>query len=1214
MARLASLEKGGFYATPPRVTDIISTWAQATPGARLLDPFAGESDALCTLSAAWDCIPYAVELHAGRYGITAAKVEAMGGRALHGAMEFVQAGKASFGALYLNPPYHEKTEADYVVEALRWLAPGGLMLALIPEATAASHGFLSNLVKQVEGVVVRRFPLPEYERFKQVVVMGRKRYGEEEKLYNPVSTITERFEAGLPTMERREFCLPIPPTPAPRFRIEQPEAAVALSQAANEGLAATAAWGALTCPSPDDLAFHPLEQPKPGHAAMLIAAGVLNGTRIETPAGALLVKGLSRKYVETDTRETDAARETVESERMAVEINAFNLDTGGLETYSSREPGPYQDFLKQHADALQDELNRKHAPRFGAAMAARYTEVLEQYHAPGVLPGRTRDDLLPAQREKAAALAFALKEEKAVILVGEMGCGKTTISIAALYLRFVRAYAEGEPVKVVVMCPSHLTRKWKREAETCLREFGVAAHIVKSVSDVRAAMEEPGPSYLILSKEKAKLGSGWEPAYLKRKRRVTYTTVAWERPSYGGYAREVKRKVTELRETLCCPDCGAAQFDGDGVLLDEETWGRKPRKCRECRAPLWQLKRRPPSKRNPRGSASYPLAIFLNKHYSNRYNVILDELHQLKGATSQQGLASQHLISGAKKVIAMTGTIYGGKASSLFHLLYRLNIARFRALYMYDDVNRFIDHYGLRERVTKEKKKRRTYGRTWTYEQTGGRIREIPGASPGMVALLLPNTAFVGLADIGVALPAYREHVEVVPMDSDLKDEYDNGIMRLWRDEALQQLRDGEPGEFAAWLQGALGYPDCPEQGERGWAAALKAEDGWAKDREIVALVKEEVAVGRCCFIYCGQVKRRDPRPRLARLLAAAGIEAVSMNSSVAPEKREAWLKKAIKGGAQVVMANPANVETGLDLIDFPTLIYLGVPTYSIYTIEQSKRRSWRLGQTEDVDVYFFVYGGTVQHAAINLLSDKARAADLVHGDVSRGLAALNAPANDFLRELTQQVMRDGFEHEVAAWEPEEREEARDQSAEARSLEPNGKKPDPRLTFTQRMHKVIGALAEKHGMKLGKIGAYMKLHLGEGFDPLNVEVIGPGKVAVSHTFIQNGDVMLDPEVTFYVGFGETGWVPTSITQPQVAVQTGSDVQIMGGYKRVAGVAEGGGLVEVDFGGVAELAEFADWWAGNVEAQGWLERGEVVEVEPEEVERLPDEGLVQLGLL
>jgi hypothetical protein len=349
----------------------------------------------------------------------------------------------------------------------------------------------------------------------------------------------------------------------------------------------------------------------------------------------------------------------------------------------------------------------------------------------------------------------------------------------------------------------------------------------------------------------------------------------------------------------------------------------------------------------------------------------------------------------------------------------------------------------------------------------------------------------------------------------------------------------------------------------------------------------------------------------LAKLLAAQGIEAVSLDGSVAPEKREAWLAKAVKRGAQVVMANPALVETGMDLLAFPTLVYLGIPTYSIYTIEQSKRRSWRLGQTEPVHVHFFVYGGTVQHAAIKLLSDKARAADLVHGDVSRGLAALNAPGQDFLRELTQQVMRGDVEREIAAWQQPAPPQPSAPSASAVEPEAQGR----RVPASPGMQEVITALAAKHGLNLRRVGAYLKLSLGESFDPLNVDVITPHEVAVSHTFIQNGDVIFDPEITFYTGGGEAGWVPTSITQAPVALKMGGETKVLGGYTRIAEV-RAGKLAEVDEHEAAEAAAFAEMWARNIEGQGWLDHGEVVRLEraaPKPAERLPEGELEQMRL-
>ena len=52
--------------------------------------------------------------------------------------------------------------------------------------------------------------------------------------------------------------------------------------------------------------------------------------------------------------------------------------------------------------------------------------------------------------------------------------------------------------------------------------------------------------------------------------------------------------------------------------------------------------------------------------------LLVDEVHQYKGIDSDQGYAMHHLAQVADKLVALTGTIYGGKASSLFYLLFRL--------------------------------------------------------------------------------------------------------------------------------------------------------------------------------------------------------------------------------------------------------------------------------------------------------------------------------------------------------------------------------------------------------------------------------------------------------------------------------------------------------------------------------------------------------------
>lgn len=105
-------------------------------------------------------------------------------------------------------------------------------------------------------------------------------------------------------------------------------------------------------------------------------------------------------------------------------------------------------------------------------------------------------------------------------------------------------------------------------------------------------------------------------------------------------------------------------------------------------------------------------------------------------------------------------------------------------------------------------------------------------------------------------------------------------------------------------------------------------------------------------------------------LLLDEGINAEILRYSVPPEKREAWIRDKVDDGTQVVIANPKLVQTGLDLYDFPTLTFYQTG-YSIYSLRQASRRSWRIGQDRDVKVYYVCYRPTLQERAMQLMGGK---------------------------------------------------------------------------------------------------------------------------------------------------------------------------------------------------------------------------------------------------
>ena len=71
--------------------------------------------------------------------------------------------------------------------------------------------------------------------------------------------------------------------------------------------------------------------------------------------------------------------------------------------------------------------------------------------------------------------------------------------------------------------------------------------------------------------------------------------------------------------------------------------------------------------------------------------------------------------------------------------------------------------------------------------------------------------------------------------------------------------------------------------------------------------------------------------------------------------KREAWYAKQVKDGVQVVICHPKLVETGLDLLDFLNCIIFYESGYSLHTLRQASRRSWRIGQRQPVWAWKFL-------------------------------------------------------------------------------------------------------------------------------------------------------------------------------------------------------------------------------------------------------------------
>ena len=186
---------------------------------------------------------------------------------------------------------------------------------------------------------------------------------------------------------------------------------------------------------------------------------------------------------------------------------------------------------------------------------------------------------------------------------------------------------------------------------------------------------------------------------------------------------------------------------------------------------------------------------------------------------------------------------------------------------------------------------------------------------------------------------------------------------------------------------------------------AAVPDGGWALDQKLVRFAAPERRRGRRTLVYLQQMTKRDASGRLRRLMEQAGLRVAVLRATVDPDEREAWVAERVTEGCDVLITNPALVQTGLDLIAFASIVHFGVD-FSTYRLRQSSRRSWRLGQTEPVTVAWFFYEATQAQAAMPLLAKKLRAAQHVDGRLAEGLAAsANDEDGDLLAALMHQVM-----------------------------------------------------------------------------------------------------------------------------------------------------------------------------------------------------------------
>ncbi len=568
-----------------------------------------------------------------------------------------------------------------------------------------------------------------------------------------------------------------------------------------------------------------------------------------------------------------------------------------------------------------------------------------------------------AQRHLILAARKLLLTDKAALVSGEMGTGKTlqAILIAAM---------DPIPRRHIVICPPHLVAKWVAEVgKTIPEDIGISFNFngKDAVEKLRQLPRRAKPKvheFYVMSRERAKGSYMWKHISLPQ--------------------RVVEASGSVVRKVDYCFKCGAV-IDPEQVKMLKS----KKNQCPECKEPFWQA--------DETRLRRWAPAEYIKRHMPRGYfeTVIADEVHELKGE-SAQGAAFCMIASRCKRVIPLTGSLLGGYADDIFYILWRA-VPRIMqaAAEKHSNKEGWIERYGILEKIYKPEGRDNVSTRSLELKS----VKRLPGISPVVLSkFLLPITLFIKLSDISDALPPYEEQMHAIELEGATKDEYQRfeAELEIALDEAMQK-RDHTI--LSRMLQALLSWPDnCRKeevvynQDDEDVATAKAIDiDYTNKEQKLIEIVRENLSKRRKTLIYAEYTGTRDIMPTIVDRLESKGVRCLVMRSTVPAEKREAWIKRQMKEQEiDCLLCNPRLVQTGLDLIEFPEIVFFQTG-YSIFVLRQASRRSWRIGQTEPVRVHFLCNSGTMQERAMTLIAKKLETALAIEGDLSEnGLSDLS--------------------------------------------------------------------------------------------------------------------------------------------------------------------------------------------------------------------------------
>ena len=730
------------------------------------------------------------------------------------------------------------------------------------------------------------------------------------------------------------------------------------------------------------------------------------------------------------------------------------------------ESSGLNDYLSLFGSMLANKIQQKFKPKFvpGEDAYSNHLLTIDDYiHCKGV-------ELYTAQMAVIQANANNFNVNKHGFIVGEMGSGKTIMTGSTFYTHNA-SNTKGfnalimSPSHLVEKWKQEMETYIPNSKGYIVHNLDELLEIESKLKNRNRAEN----MFVIMSKEIAKLGYDERPAAVWSKSKGCFVCPECGQPLYKEISvqqpysrRKVKAKVklTELDFTkqfaynVYCPnkvkvwneekhtyeektchtklwtalnrddDHGWLKLGDQGWIREEhivpvteefmakEVINKKETAFFDKLFEQYDLYQNGlPFKNSYKGSKKYPVAKYIKQRMSGVFDYLaLDEAHLLMN-NSLQGIAAHHLMKACNHTLLLTGTLLNGFAANLFYTLFRVcpNIM-VQEGFSYEDEPEFARLFGVVSRETSYALER-GYGR-----RRVGNVKEkrLPGVSPLVFTKFLLNlTSFIALDDMAEGLPSYQEIPIGVDMDGGTATAYSD--IQSFFSARCTQFQSGSRKIMGSMIKLMTQYPDAPhcvrrvqnpDTGDVEYESIALDKMIRNKEQKLLEIVEEKIALGEKVLVYYNTVNTTDLGEHLQSMFCAEDIKAFELRASVKAEKRMEYIQKEVDKGAQVMITNPTLVETGLDLLDFTTIVFFQVG-YNLSTMRQASRRSWRLSQTKDIEVYFLYYNGTIQEQAISLMATKLQAAQTLEGNFSEeGLKAMSQN-DDMLTQIANNVVND---------------------------------------------------------------------------------------------------------------------------------------------------------------------------------------------------------------